>query len=199
MNAYDVFRAMHAAPGAFVMPNPWDAASALVLKRAGFVALGTSSAAMAFSLGRRDGAHAIAREEAVAHAAFLQSVSGLPVNGDFEDGFGADPSDCVRTVEAAVAAGLAGLGIEDTTADPAQPIHAFDTAVARMRAAAAAARGRIVLTDEPTTTSSATTISMTRSAASRRSPTSAATCSTRRACRIWMRFAPLCARLRQSR
>ena len=73
-------------------------------------------------------------------------LSGLPVNGDLEDGFGPSPEDCALTVEASIAAGLAGLGIEDTTANPADPIHGFDHAVARIKAAAKAARGRIVLT-----------------------------------------------------
>jgi 2-methylisocitrate lyase-like PEP mutase family enzyme len=70
----------------------------------------------------------------------------LPVNGDLEDGFGPDPEDCAATVRAAIDGGLAGLGIEDTTADPARPIHDYDRAVARVRKAAEAARGRIVLT-----------------------------------------------------
>ena len=143
---YEEFRALHEGPGAFVMPNAWDGASAVLLKRAGFRALGSTSFGLALSLGRRDGSHAVSRDEAVTHAAFLSSVSALPVNGDLEDGFGAEPAACVATVEAAVSAGLAGLGIEDTTADPARPIHDFDTAVARVRAAAQAARGRIVLT-----------------------------------------------------
>ncbi len=68
------------------------------------------------------------------------------MNGDLEDGYGLRPEDCVATAEAAIAGGLAGLGIEDTTADPAQPLHDFDAAVARMRATASAARGRILLT-----------------------------------------------------
>ena len=76
----------------------------------------------------------------------LARLTGLPVNGDLEDGFGPAPEDCVATVEAAIAGGLAGLGIEDTTADPARPIHEFDAAVARVRAAAQAAKGRILLT-----------------------------------------------------
>ena len=145
-SAYERFRALHAQPGAFVMPNAWDGASAVLLRRAGFVALGSSSAAIAFAMGRQDGAHAVSLADAVANAWLLGQVSGLPVNGDLEDGFGPDPQHCVQTVEAAIAAGLAGLGIEDTTADPARPIHAFDLAVARMRAAAQAARGRILLT-----------------------------------------------------
>ena len=144
--AYERFRALHEGSEAFIMPNAWDGASAILLKRAGFQALGSTSLGLALSLGRQDGRHAVSRDEAIAHAAFLARVTELPVNGDLEDGFGADPEACVATVEAAIDAGLAGLGIEDTTADPSGPIHDFDSAVARVRAAAEAARGRIVLT-----------------------------------------------------
>jgi len=128
------------------MPNAWDAASAVLLKRAGFEALGSTSLGLALSLGRQDGRHAVSRAEAIAHAALLARVSELPVNGDLEDGFGAEPEACAATVSAAVDAGLAGLGIEDTTADAEHPIHEFDHAVARVAAAAQASRGRIVLT-----------------------------------------------------
>ncbi|HEU4559067.1 MAG TPA: isocitrate lyase/phosphoenolpyruvate mutase family protein [Longimicrobium sp.] len=144
--SYERFLALHTAPGAFVMPNAWDGASAALLKRAGFQALGSTSLAIAFSLGVHDGAAMVDRDTALANAQLLHRASGLPVNGDLEDGFGPSPDDCVRTVEAAIARGLAGLGIEDTTADPDHPIHDFDHAVARIRAAARAARGRIVLT-----------------------------------------------------
>lgn len=144
--AYERFRALHERPGAFIMPNAWDAVSAVLLAREGFEALGTSSAAIAFALGRQDGAHAVSRPEAIDNAVLLGRASGLPVNGDLEDGFGPDPADCVATVEASIAAGLAGLGIEDTTANPADPIHGFDAAVARVAAAAKAAKGRILLT-----------------------------------------------------
>jgi 2-methylisocitrate lyase-like PEP mutase family enzyme len=140
------FRALHAAPEAFIMPNAWDGVSALLLKQAGFRALGTSSIAIAYMLGRRDGLHAVSREEAIANGVLMGDLTGLPVNGDLEDGFGPSPEDCALTVRAAADAGLAGLGIEDTTADPANPIHGFDAAVARMKAAVAAAKGRIVLT-----------------------------------------------------
>ena len=73
-------------------------------------------------------------------------MSGLPINGDFEDGYGETPEDVRATVDAAIARGLAGIGVEDTTGDPANPIRDFDDAVRRMEAAAAAARGQIVLT-----------------------------------------------------
>lgn len=128
------------------MPNAWDGASAALLARAGFEALGSTSLGYAFSLGRQDGRHAVSRSESIEHAAMLARVSGLPVNGDLEDGFGPEPEDCVATVRAAAEAGLAGLGIEDTTADPGRPILDFDAAVARIRAAAGAARGKILLT-----------------------------------------------------
>ena len=143
---YEVFRALHEAPGCFIMPNAWDGASALILARAGFAALGSTSLAIAFAAGVQDCAAALGRDESIANAALIARLSGLPVNGDLEDGFGRRTEDCVATVEAAIAAGLAGLGIEDTTADPAAPIHDFDTAVARIRAAAGAAKGRILLT-----------------------------------------------------
>ncbi len=145
-SAYERFRMQHERPGAFVMPNAWDGGSAVLLKRAGFEAIGSSSLAIAAALGRQDGWHAVSREDSIANATLLGRLSGLPINGDLEDGYGASPDDCVATVEAAIEGGLAGLGIEDTTANPDQPIHEFDDAVARIRAAARAAHGRILLT-----------------------------------------------------
>ncbi len=146
LGAYERFRALHERPGAFVMPNAWDGASAVLLARAGFEALGSSSIAIAFALGLQDGCHAVSREVAIDNATLLARLTSLPVNGDLEDGFGPTPEDCALTVRASIAAGLGGLGIEDTTADPDRPLHDFDAAVARIKAAAVEARGRIVLT-----------------------------------------------------
>jgi 2-methylisocitrate lyase-like PEP mutase family enzyme len=143
---YERFLALHRRAEGFVMPNAWDATSALLLAEAGFEALGTSSAAIAASLGRLDGRHAVSRDEHIANAQLIGRVSGLPVNGDFEDGYGDSPDDVAGTVEAAIAAGLAGIGIEDTSGNPDRPIRDFDDAVARVAAAAKVARGRIVLT-----------------------------------------------------
>jgi 2-methylisocitrate lyase-like PEP mutase family enzyme len=143
---YERFLELHLQPKGFVMPNAWDGLSAVLLKDAGFQALGTSSAALALSLGRLDGRHAISRDEHLAHAALLSTVSGLPINGDFEDGYGETPNDVVATVNSAIAAGLAGIGIEDTSGNPDKPIRGFDEAVARVAAAAKVAKGRIVLT-----------------------------------------------------
>ena len=111
---YERFRALHEREGGFIMPNAWDGVSALLLKQAGFEALGTSSAAIASAMGRLDGRHAVTREEHLANAVLIGELTGLPVNGDFEDGYGTSPSDVAATVEAAIAAGLAGIGIEDT-------------------------------------------------------------------------------------
>jgi len=137
---------LHTRDGGLVMPNAWDAVSALILADAGFEAIGTSSAALAASLGRTDGRHLVGRDEHLGHARLLARVTGLPVNGDFEDGYGRTPEDVAATVEGAVAHGLAGIGIEDTTGDPADPIRAFDDAVHRVRSAVTAAGRRIVVT-----------------------------------------------------
>ena len=102
--AYEVFRALHQRPGAFVMPNPWDGASALLLKRAGFEALATTSLGIAFAMGRPDGTAEISRAEALGNARLVIRLTGLPVNGDLEDGFGPAPEDCVA-LESSVLSG----------------------------------------------------------------------------------------------
>jgi 2-methylisocitrate lyase-like PEP mutase family enzyme len=143
---YERFRSLHEREHGFVMPNAWDGASALLLKAAGFEAIGTSSAAIASALGRLDGRHAVSRDEHLANATLLGRLTELPINGDFEDGYGDTPDDVAATVEVAIAAGLAGIGIEDTSGNPDHPIREFDDAVARVKAAAKVAKGRIVLT-----------------------------------------------------
>ncbi|HKY21426.1 MAG TPA: isocitrate lyase/phosphoenolpyruvate mutase family protein [Vicinamibacterales bacterium] len=143
---YECFLSLHQRPQGFVMPNAWDAASALLLKDAGFEALGTSSAALAFGLGRLDGRHAVSRKEHLEHAELLGRITGLPVNGDFEDGYGDTPDEVGETVELAIQSGLAGIGIEDTTGNPDCPLREFDDAVARVAGAVRVGRGKIVIT-----------------------------------------------------
>src|SRR5689334_7663101 len=143
---YEKFMALHTRDGGLVMPNAWDGLSALMLADAGFEAVGTSSVALAAALGRIDGRHNITRDEHLDHAQLISRLSGLPVNGDFEDGYGHGPEDVATTVKRAVESGLAGLGIEDTSGDPDQPIRDFDDAVDRVRCAVAAAKGQIVIT-----------------------------------------------------
>ena len=139
------FRALHQGPG-FVMPNAWDGLSAAIFASMGFEATATSSAAFAFALGRVDGRHQVSRDEHLENARLLQAASGLPVNGDFEDGYGDTAEEVGATVEAAIAAGLAGIGIEDTSGNPEDPLRPFDEAVSRVKAAVEASKGRIVVT-----------------------------------------------------
>jgi 2-methylisocitrate lyase-like PEP mutase family enzyme len=131
------FVALHAS-GCFALPNAWDAGSARLLASLGPVALATTSAGAAWTLGRRDGA--LGRADALANAVAIMAETDLPISADLEDGFGAAPEAVAETIAAAGAAGLAGCTIEDTTGDPAAPIHGFDAAVARITAAVAAAR-----------------------------------------------------------
>ena len=145
---YERFMALHTRDGGLVMPNAWDGLSALMPADAGFEAIATSSAVLAATLGRSDGRHEVTLGEHLEHARLFDQLTSLPVNGDFEDGYGDTPEDVAATVEAAVASGLAGIGIEDTSGNPDQPIRDFDDAVNRMRSAVSAARGRILATHE---------------------------------------------------
>jgi 2-methylisocitrate lyase-like PEP mutase family enzyme len=132
------FQALHARPGAFVIPNPWDVASARMLAGLGFEALATSSAASACAIGRRDGR--LTRDEAMAHARLIAGATDLPVSGDLEKGFGDAPEAVGETVRLAAEAGLVGCTIEDSTGNPAAPLYDFGLAVERIAAGADAAR-----------------------------------------------------------
>ena len=132
------FRALHAAPGAFVIPNPWDAGSARILAALGFEALATSSGAAAAVRGRRDGM--LSRDEALEQARAIVDSVDIPVAGDLEHGFGDRPEDAAETIRLAAASGLVGGSIEDAPADKRAPVYELGLAVARVEAAAAAAR-----------------------------------------------------------
>jgi 2-methylisocitrate lyase-like PEP mutase family enzyme len=132
------FRALHAGPGAFVIPNPWDAGSARILAGLGFQALATSSGASAGILGRRDGQ--VTREEALAQARSIVEATDLPVSADLEKGFGDAPEAAAETIRLAAGVGLVGGSIEDATGDPGRPLYDLGHATARVKAAAAAAR-----------------------------------------------------------
>lgn len=130
------FRALHAAPGAFVIPNPWDAGSARFLAGLGFSALATSSAASAGTLGRRD--YGITREAALIMARAIVEATDLPVSADLEDGFGAAPDTVMETIRLASVAGLAGCSIEDAAGDAAP--YDLEHSIERIAAAVQAAR-----------------------------------------------------------
>src|SRR5262245_1982180 len=132
------FKALHSEAGAFVIPNPWDVGSAKMLTLAGYRALATTSAGMAWSLGRPDGG--VGRDGALAHARAIVAASELPVAGDLENGFGDAPADCAETVRGAAAAGLVGCSIEDATGRASDPIYPIESATARVQAAVTAAR-----------------------------------------------------------
>ena len=132
------FRDLHKPGTPFILGNAWDAGSAKMLAALGAPAIGTSSAAHAFTLGRPDGG-LVTRDEALSHAQDLVAAVDVPVSGDFENGFGHAPEDCAETVRLSAEVGLAGISIEDT-ALPEDRAYPFKEAVDRIKAAAAAAR-----------------------------------------------------------
>ncbi len=135
------FRALHEGPGTFVIPNPWDAGTARILAHLGFEALTTTSAGLAFTLGKRDGAGAVTRDETLANAKAIVDATDLPVAADLENGFGHAPEAAAETIRlAGEVAGLVGGSIEDASGDPRRPIYDFQHAVERVAAAAETAR-----------------------------------------------------------
>ncbi len=143
---YETFRDLHRA-GCFVMPNPWDVGSARVLAGLGFKALATTSAGFAWSVGRPD--NGVTLDQALAHLRAVAASVDLPINADFEGGFAIEPDQVGAHVALATATGIAGLSIEDSSGDPAQPLFDLDLSVARIRAARQAIDergGRVLLT-----------------------------------------------------
>ena len=126
------FRRLHSS-GIFVMPNPWDAGSARALEHLGFQALATTSAGFAWTTGRAD--NQVALEAVIEHLRAVVDAVAVPVNADFEGGYAVDPDLVAENVRLAVATGIAGLSIEDSTGDRARPLHDFDLAVERIQAA----------------------------------------------------------------
>jgi 2-methylisocitrate lyase-like PEP mutase family enzyme len=132
------FRALHEAPGAFVIANVWDGGSARMMAGLGFAALATSSGASAGLLGRRDGK--VTRDEALAQARVICDATDLPVSADLEKGFGDTPEIVAETIRLAAEAGLVGCSIEDASGNPDAPIFDLGRAKERIAAAAEAAR-----------------------------------------------------------
>jgi 2-methylisocitrate lyase-like PEP mutase family enzyme len=134
------FRQLHERPGAFVVPNPWDAGSAKLLESLGFEALATTSAGFAFALGRPDAMAAIGRDETLANVRAIAEATRLPVSADLENGFGDEPQACAETIGRVAAAGAVGGSIEDATGRAGDPIYPLALAAERVAAAVAAAR-----------------------------------------------------------
>ncbi len=137
---YLAFQQLHERPGAFVIPNPWDAGSAKILAAIGFEALATTSAGFAFSIGRIDSPEVLSREEILENAREIVDATTLPVSADLQNGFGHTPEECAQTICLATAVGLVGGSIEDATGDAESPIYEFNLAVERIQASVEAAR-----------------------------------------------------------
>ena len=134
------FRALHARPGAFIMPNPWDTGTARLLASLGFEALATTSLGVANSLGRPDGTGAVSRAEVIANCRTIADATDLPVNADLENGYADEPRAAAEIIRLASEAGMVGGSIEDATGDPVRPIYDFTLAVERVQAAVEVAR-----------------------------------------------------------
>jgi 2-methylisocitrate lyase-like PEP mutase family enzyme len=136
----EVFKSLHQREGIFVIPNPWDAGSAKILESMGFEALATTSAGLAFALGKPDGLCAVSREQTLKNAYDISMATNLPVSADLENGFGDAPETCAETILFAAQTGLVGGSIEDSTGNPDNPIYPFELAVERVKAAVKAAQ-----------------------------------------------------------
>jgi 2-methylisocitrate lyase-like PEP mutase family enzyme len=134
------FRGLHERPGAFVIPNPWDAGTARVLAGLGFEALATTSSGHAATLGRRDAEGAVTRDQTLRNARTIVEATSLPVSADLERGCGDDPETVAETIRMAAEVGLVGGSIEDATGRPDDPIYPRSQAVERVAAAVEAAR-----------------------------------------------------------
>ena len=141
------FRQLHRGPSMLILPNAWDVASARIFEDAGFPALATTSAGIAFSLGYPDGQR-IPREEMLARIGRITRAVQVPVTADVEAGFGTTPEDAARTTRELIQAGAVGMNLEDGSSDPARPLIGFELAVEKVKAARAAAiemRAQIVI------------------------------------------------------
>ena len=132
------FQALHARPGVFVIPNPWDMGSARILESLGYEALATTSAGYAFSIGRLDGA--VGLDEMIEHCRVLCACTSLPVSAVLVHGYAEDPKAAAQTLVRDAEAGLVGGSIEDFSGDAKKPIYDFAFAVERVRVAAEAVK-----------------------------------------------------------
>jgi 2-methylisocitrate lyase-like PEP mutase family enzyme len=126
------FRALHES-GCFMLPNPWDIGSARYLETLGFKAIATTSSGFAWSKGYAD--NHVTRDAVLAHLREIVAATDLPVNADFESGFGANADEVAASVAMAIETGVAALSIEDSTGDASAPLFSIDVAVERMQAA----------------------------------------------------------------
>ena len=128
------FRQLHRGPGVLILPNAWDVASARIFEDAGFPAIATTSAGIAFSLGHPDGQR-IPREEMMARIARITRAVHVPVSADVESGYGATPEDVARTTRELIEAGVIGMNLEDASGRADQPLSSLELALEKIKAA----------------------------------------------------------------
>ena len=136
MEKAEAFRALHARPGAFIIPNPWDGGTARLLAAMGFEALATTSLGLANTLG----SVTVSLDAIIENCRAIADATDLPVNADLENGGADDPKTAANAITRAAEAGCVGGSIEDSTGDPQKPIYDFALAVERVQAAVEAAR-----------------------------------------------------------
>ena len=134
------FRALHSGAEVLLLPNIWDVASARVVEEAGFPAIATTSAGIAFSLGYPDGQE-ITRDEMLAMVARIVRAVKVPVTADVESGYGTAPEDAARTAKAVIEAGAVGMNLEDATGESAHPLVDLSLQVEKIRAVRETADG----------------------------------------------------------
>jgi len=136
----DAFRALHERPGAFIIPNPWDAGTAKLLASLGFDALATTSLGLSNMLGRVDGTMTVSRAEVLDNCRVISGATDLPVSADLENCYAHEPRAAAEMIRLAAEAGVVGGSIEDATGDASKPIYDFGLAVERVQAAVEVAR-----------------------------------------------------------
>jgi len=136
----DAFRALHERPGAFIIPNPWDAGTAKLLASLGFEALATTSLGLSNMLGRVDGTMTVSRAEVLENCRAISEATDLPVSADLENCYAHEPRAAAEMIRLAAEAGVVGGSIEDATGDASKPIYDFTLAVERVAAAVETAR-----------------------------------------------------------
>ena len=134
------FQALHERPGAFIIPNPWDAGTARLLASLGFEALATTSLGLANTLGRVDGTNSVSRRDVLDNCRVIAEATDLPVNADLENGYAHEPRAAAEMIRLAAEAGVVGGSIEDATGEADKPIYDFSLAVERVHAAVEVAR-----------------------------------------------------------
>lgn len=129
----NTFRTLHRGNKLLLLPNIWDVATARIIEDAGFPALATTSAGIAFSLGYPDG-QKISREEMLARVARIQRAVKVPVNADVEAGYGDRPEDAAETARQVIEAGAVGINLEDGTGDADRPLLDLSLQLEKIRA-----------------------------------------------------------------